>query len=221
MNQKVLLPLYYNPHPLLFVPFFQGYEVVFDDLEIFKRGTMRSRTRMLSSQGVKDLFVSIRKPEQNAIYSRIKLDPKGNWGRDHFRFLNSNYGKSAYFPFVQEELEKLYSDRSLSLVQLNFRLILLALRILRIRSKPELLSGLPTDPDLIACKEEKLLDLIPSKGNGESRFDYSYPQLFGKGFADDVGVLDLVLCQGPDGISHLSSISEQMGDFEGFCGKNF
>lgn len=219
--KKLALPLYFNPSPLLFLPFIQGYEVYYRDVEAFRKNTPRTNSTLVSSHGLYKLKVPVQAFGQNVPYRSIWVDEQGNWMRDHLRFLKSNYGKAPYFMFLQDRLEEIYLKRKLSLVDFNLSMISLALDILRVREEPALMSGISETQKIVVCNEAELEKLIKLDEGPRPQTWPTYTQLFGRGFAGGVGILDMVMCLGPDGKTYLEDLSKQIGDFERFCGKIF
>lgn len=193
----------------------------YQDVETFSRNTPRTNSKLVSSHGVFGLKVPVQSFDQNALYRSIWLDEQGNWMRDHLRFLKSNYGKAPYFVFLQDRLEEIYLKRKLKLVDFNLSIISLALDVLRLREKPVLMSGISETQHIAIYDEPALEKLIKLDEELRPKTWPAYAQLFGRGFAGGVGILDMVMCLGPDGKTYLEDLSEQIGDFEGFCGKIF
>ncbi len=205
----------------MFLPFVQGYKVYYQDVEAFGKNTPRTNSKLVSSHGLYELKIPVQAFGQNVPYQSIWVDEQGNWMRDHLRFLKSNYGKAPYFMFLQDRLEEIYVKRKLRLVDFNLSMISLALDILRVREEPALMSGISETQEITVCNEAELEKLIKLDEGPRPKTWPAYTQLFGRGFAGGVGILDMVMCLGPDGKTYLEDLSEQIGDFERFCGKIF
>jgi WbqC-like protein family len=221
-RQSLLLPLFYNPHPILLIPFLQGYPVVFNDREIFSKKTWRSKSTLISSQGLYDLRIPVLSKRKSIPYSEVRIDNSSNWARDHWRFLVSNYGKAPYFVFLQDFLQDLYDRKIEFLFDFNLELLRFSLKVLRISGNTDLLSELKGKEEALLECDSKSLQMEISRVSEVWPGTWPvYSQLFGRNFASGTGILDLVMCQGPDGKSFLNDLSEQMGDFQRFCGKNY
>ena len=102
-NNGVILPLFYNPPSLLFLPFLESDKILFDDLEPFEKRTGRTVSQMISSQGPFKLRIPVQAFEKGSMLNEIRLDINSKWNIEHWRFLKTNYGKAPYFQFLEKE----------------------------------------------------------------------------------------------------------------------
>ena len=221
-GEGLVLPLFYNPHPILILPYLQGYRVIYDDQENFSKKTPRSNSTLNSSQGSFDLIIPIYSEKEAIPYSKTRIYNSEKWAKDHWRFLVSNYGKAPYFIFLQDLLQDIYEQKFEFIFEFNFAILKFCLKVLRIDNKTDLLSDVSKQENSFLFTDINMLQLEISRVSEKWPGTWPvYPQLFGSTFAGGMGILDLVMCQGPDGKSFLMDLSEQIGDFQRFCGKNY
>ncbi len=221
-SKGVILPLFYNPPSLLFLPFLDSEGILFDDLEPFEKKTGRTVSQLISSQGPFKLRIPVQAFEKGSRLNGIRLDANSKWNIEHWRFLKTNYGKAPYFHFLEPYIEPIFLEPPEHLARFNYELIKLCLKVLRIDITSDLMSGLVEKPSESRRLDTQATEICLGKYDGiQKKNPISYPQLFGKTFVHGMGILDLVFCQGPDGKAYLKKVREQLGDFWGLCGKNF
>lgn len=186
--------------------------ILYDDVQ-FTKNDWRNRNKIKTPQGIQWLTV----PVGQNIRRRIRdVDiPDHQWQKQHWKTLESNYRRAAYFEEVAAILEPLYLRRQYThLSELNRVLIEAVCAYLGIATK---ISN-SWDFQLIEGKTERLADICIQAGgtdyiSGPSARDYieehifnergvslnwfdyegypEYPQLWGE-FTHNVSILDLL-----------------------------
>ena len=197
----------HNPHPFYLIPFLGDDDIVINDLEPFERGTFRNRTSLLSSQGLKKLSIPIKKPEPFQKYSEVQIDNNQTWSRDHWGFIYSNYGKAPFFPELVDKLQTHFTNPGESLFQFNLKFLKFCLDFISPGRRIDLLSNI--SPNMGDFKGPTAPHKVFSEPVDKNSLQFSYPQLFGRTFVNDLGVLDLVMNEGPSARLHIKRMAEQ------------
>ncbi len=204
--------------------------ILYDDVQ-YTKNDWRNRNLILTPQGVQWLTI----PVHGGLDKQIKEVCVANhyWPVKHWKTLQANYSKSAYFKQYAEHFERIYFEcRTLSLLShINYKFIELICGLLNIKTKltwsmdhaPERIHMQDKTARVIAlCKSVNANSYIsgPSAMNyiNEEKFhreeiniryiDYSdylpYRQLYGQ-FTHYVSILDLLFNHGPHTPKYMKS----------------
>jgi len=110
----------------------------------------------------------------------------------------SAYGRAPYFEFYADYFEAIFQKREKFLFDLNCQLLTLCLKLVGIE-KP-----LTYTDTYIKVPEKEEIDLrstIHPKNKEMNSGLYRsvpYPQIFGKGFVQNLSIIDALMCIGPE-----------------------
>lgn len=132
----------------------------------------------------------------------IKISYTENWCHRHQQAIISTYGQAPFFEALIDEIRAALNAKPQFLWQLNWRIMSMITRWLRLKQKPELLK------DENPCGSD---DFHPKKPSPVATFP-PYPQTFDhrKGFEPNLSVLDLVFNEGPAAYDYLKELSLKM-----------
>ena len=135
----------------------------------------------------------------------LEVDAHQEWQTQHWRSIVSAYARAPFFEHYAPELEQLFRQNSRFLLDYTIPMLTLCLRWLELP-----LSLTPTEtynhsPE-IGIKDERNM-ISPKKMYSSRRFyqPIEYPQVFGKDFAENLSIIDLIACEGPNARSVLRS----------------
>lgn len=172
----------------------ENFEI--ESQENYQKQTFRNRCKILTSQGIIQLSVPIIKSE-NKFYRDIKIDFNQKWQINHWRSIQTAYGKSPYFEHYEEKIKKLIMTKSPHLFDFNFQIMSNCLEILKINKAINLTTIYHEKYDTIEFEDirnKKLpiasdLEYIKNKTN-------TYYQSFGNEFVAGLSILDLIFNEG-------------------------
>jgi hypothetical protein len=168
-----------------------------DDLRIrtdylFEKSTGFNRMKILGANGPILLSIPVKKHTKGTAASDIRIDYIQKWQNQHWRSIQSAYGKSPYFEYYKAELEELYAQSPELLV--DFTSVLM--KWILSQYHPQLNISVilaqnqetfePSEPLLFPWKEDK----------HASGTVFSYHQVFGEEFVPGLGALDHLFCEG-------------------------
>jgi len=94
--------------------------IIIEIYENYPKQTYRNRTRILTSNGIMDLSVPVKKKKNNFCYTKdIEIDYSFKWYKIHLNAIKSAYGKSPYFEYVYPEIERILNFKHKYLLSLN------------------------------------------------------------------------------------------------------
>jgi len=126
----------------------------------------------------------------------VKIDYSQNWVKRHWGAIVAAYSKAPYFEYFMSDFEQIYQQKPVYLFELNWQLLTLCLKLLRINPPISLTEQYETQ---LAIGQFDARSLIhPKKGLNFNILDRQivYQQNFGLDFVPNLSILDLLMCQG-------------------------
>ena len=191
----VILPSAYLPS-VEYIARLLREECVIDLGENYVKRSQRNRGQILSANGVMSLTVNVENANRPRQPMRdVKIDYSKRWQHQHWVSILSAYKSSPYFDHYASELEPFYRREWRYLVDYNMEYTATLLRLLGAGRE------LPTSESYVVASEADL-DLRPKNSEGSVFSTQPYFQVFSDRmpFAENLSVLDLLLCEGPQAI---------------------
>jgi len=193
-----LIESHYLPS-IPYMALFLQYKKVYIDLqENYQKQSYRNRAYVKVSNNILGLTVPINKEKQHQNIKEIKIDYSQSWLRQHWRTLQSAYGKAPFYEYYIDYFEKVFFKKPKFLIDLNNNLLTTCLNLLNNEVNFVFL-----EENLHIDKESCFFDLKgiihPKKGYAPERQNDTkiYTQVFGKGFVKNLSIIDLLFCEGP------------------------
>lgn len=203
--------------------------ILYDDMQ-YTRRDWRNRN-IIMQRGGGTQWLSIPVDTKNKFFQKINETKVtgADWVDSHWRSIQCNYAKAAFFDTYKERVHAVYEDcrNEEMLSRINYRFITCICDILGIKTKITWSS----DYQLADGKTERLVQLVKDAGggyylSGPAARDYIVPELFqqagieldwmdysgyreyrqlGAEFTHGVTVLDLIFNEGPDAPAFMKS----------------
>ena len=176
-----------------------GDNVVIDLGENYVKRSERNRTRIMTSGGVMQLSVQLchaNRPRQ-AITS-MQVDYSKRWQHQHLVAIESAYRSSPYFDYYADRFLPLFERRWEHLVDLNMAIMAQCAAVLKV-AKPRV-----SESYIIAQDGDVDMRL---KRDGSTYVAEPYIQVFSDRFSfeENLSILDLIMCEGPEARTILSA----------------
>ena len=180
-----------------------SYDHIYIDVEErYVKQTYRNRCRVLTANKVDTLTVPV-KIENNGLTRDVRIDHSQDWTRRHIGCFQSAYGKSPFYEYYAPELINVFEKKYDFLIDLNYDLLTICLRLVGIRNKVTYnLSGTKK-------AQNNVIDEVSQINNKKSGdiFKYYTPepyyQTFGNDFVSNLSIVDLIFNMGPEARSVL------------------
>jgi hypothetical protein len=193
-----LIEAHYLPCIAYFAAIQQSEAIQLERHEHYVKQTFRSRCRVQTANGEIQLTVPVTAKHGKVLITDVRLDMTQKWVNNHWRTIQSAYAKAPFFEHYADDLREVLFKKVDFLYELNYMLLSMCLGWLK-WSMPIKESGsyLQTTP-------ETVLDLRsainPKKLEQCYKFYYptTYNQVFGNTFVDNLSLIDLVFCTGPE-----------------------
>lgn len=201
----VVLPLAYFPPIKYFQLMLQYEQIIFDLHEHFHKQFYYNRCLIAGPNGVLKLSIPILHKGERQRVKDVRISYEYNWRTLHWRSFESAYRRSPYFEFYEHNFASVFSDfKPNFLFEWNMKLFEITNTILGNKIKfsftEEYLETFENADDKRALASPAELTKYPIKTG-------SYQQVFEDrgGFIDNLSIIDLLFCEGPDATEVIGS----------------
>ena len=190
-----LIESYFLPPVAWFAQIIDAEELLLDIDSTYQKQSYRNRTYIKTSNGVLPLSVPIA-GSQHLKMSETKIDYSQNWQTNYWRTIVSAYNKSPFFEYYLPDFEVVFFRKHENLYEFNEAFIKLSLKYLKINAKVTNYEG--GEINSIIDKRGMILNKTKSPLlETNYRFE-PYKQVFGEKFDENLSILDLLSCKGPE-----------------------
>lgn len=184
--------------PLECIQFYYDADVIgIEQFENYQKRSYRNRYKILTSQGIEVLSVPLKKGKNHQKpIKEVEISYDEPWNLKHLHSIRSAYGKSPFFDYYYQEVERLLLKNWAFLFDLNTA------------TSEFILSALRLDITLVFSKEYKV---VPGGGDilywndKKDKILPSYTQVWSDrfDFVPGLSSLDLLFCTGPEASQYL------------------
>jgi hypothetical protein len=192
-----LIEAHYLPSIAYFAAISRSDTILLERYEYFIKQTYRNRCRLNTANGELDLIVPVTSKHGKVVITDVRLDFTQKWLNNHWRTVQSAYGKAPFFEYYGHDLHEALFKKVGFLYELNYMLLSMCLNWLQ--------WDMPIKETKYYTQEASndVLDLRsavnPKKSDQVYEFYYPvmYNQVFGSTFVENLSLIDLVFCVGP------------------------
>jgi len=172
--------------------------------DVYQKQSIRNRYRIVGPNGIQLLSVPVEKHSNTALNSQIVLSYAENWLRIHSKALESSYGKSPFYEYLEADLQNIFTTRYNLLVDLQQATLAFLLKWMGISELPLSSIQLHIPPS----NSTQIIDIEPKTGVCKGLTLDKYPQVFEDkwGFIPHVSGLDLLCNEGPETLRYLLNL---------------
>jgi hypothetical protein len=195
--QVSLIELHYLPCITYFSALSQFDEIILERHENYIKQSYRNRCYINTAGGVAALTLPVIQNEGKTLITDVRIDNSQKWFNNHWRTITSAYGKAPFFEYYADDLYLILSKKPTHLYTLNFDLLTLCLKWLKIPVTIRESNSYEKVPLLPVVDLRSTIH--PKKGDYLNPFHKSTPyvQVFGNKFAGNLCIIDLIFCMGP------------------------
>lgn len=173
--------------------------------EHYQKQSYRNRSYVLTANKVDVLTVPVQQGNHLPIRD-LRIDNGQSWQKHHWRCLRAAYGKTPFYEYYAPEFEPVYRKEWSFLFDLNYELLTICLKLLGVRKGVDLTEW---------YEREALLSRFDGRSRVNPPYDSEsyvfhqpvrYQQNFGPDFVQNLSIIDLLFCQGPDAKAFLKPL---------------
>jgi hypothetical protein len=205
--KTILLETQYLPSIAYFSAIASANEALIEAHENFQKQTYRNRCYINTSQGPIPLIVPLLNAGSKTLITEIEVDYSQRWQNNHWRAIQSSYGKAPFFEYYSDDLHALLFKKFNRLFDLNSALLTLCLKWLKI--KIPIRGTFEYEKSPLQPIYDQRSTISPKNPECLHQFyePAIYQQVFGNKFVENLSLIDLIFCEGPGalGIVHAST----------------
>lgn len=192
-----LIECHYLPSIAYFASLLKFSEIRIEKHEHFTKQTYRNRCHILTAQGKENLIIPVTSKHGKVFITDVRIDYGQKWLNNHWRTIQSAYGKAPFFEHYRDDLESILFKKPVFLYDLNCELLSMCRKWLLWDVTIRESAHYEKTPPLEVLDLRSAINL--KKGENEQYFyrPASYQQVFGNAFAANLSIIDLIFCEGP------------------------
>lgn len=200
-NELIIIESQYFPTINWINILFLNKDIKIDLCETYQKMSFRNRCVVAGSNGLVHLSVPLQKGRsQRQPMKDVKISYATDWQLQHWRTIESCYGRSPFFEFYRDWLEAFYKKQPVFLADMNLEILEWVRKQMGLEKSWEVLdreTDHPIDPRAIDLRGY----FMPKNFQSPERCPHPivYTQVFEDriGFQPNLSVLDLLCCTGP------------------------
>jgi hypothetical protein len=194
---RIVIETQYLPSLEFFCVIQPADEIVIEHYEHFVKQSYRSHTFINTANGKEKLVIPLTGKGNRTLIKDVRIDDTLNWRNTQWRTIESAYRKSPYYEHYVDELRKILFTQHNFLVDLNYAMLSMCLHWLGWQKK----ISVTIAHNLTLADGADMRNVLLSKKSYNIRNFYRpvpYTQVFGKTFVENVSLVDLIFCKGPE-----------------------
>ena len=171
--------------------------------EHYKKQSYRNRCLIRGANKIEKLIVPVQNTSRNKLIRETEIDYSTHWYKLHRRAVMSAYGKSPFYEYFSADFFHILDRKPRFLFDLNMEILSKCLDLLQIGRDITRTVSYEKTPGMELFDAR---DLINPKNPGKKQQFFQpepYYQVFGSNFAEDLSVIDLLMCEGPGALEIL------------------
>jgi hypothetical protein len=206
MSNSVIIEAHFLPSLEYFCALRGFNEIIIEGHERFVKQSYRSRCFIKTSQRVEMLSVPLTGKGKNKLFRDVRVDNSIKWSPRMWRTIMAAYRSSPFYEHYAPDLESHLSQQREFVYDFNLDLLSFCLRALRWEKKISETSEYNDQPG----DAHDLRAQITDRQSASERNFYKpvpYYQVFGKRFEENLSLIDLLFCKGPEATALLDASS--------------
>jgi hypothetical protein len=197
-DRAIIIDLQYLPCLEYFICLLQAKKVILEAHEHYVKQSYRNRCYIRAANRIDPLTIPVKGGNKKNQVKDIQIDYQQKWLNNHWRAIQSAYGKAPFFEYFADYLESVFFKKHIFLFDFNLELLSACLRLLQtsvdIEITKEYHQGLNND-------QVDLRSVVHPKKEPFENHIYRplpYNQIFGNEFVGNLSVIDLIFNEGPN-----------------------
>jgi hypothetical protein len=197
-SKPLLVDLHFCPSLEYFCLLSDYKNIQFEKHEHYVKQSYRNRCYIKTSQGVEMLSIPLTNKHGKVSFGEVMIDYSTRWQNIFQRTVETAYRNSPFYEHYSDELFKIINSNKTFIFELNLEILSFCLNSLRWSQH---LSETSQYEKTVNERFSDMRSAITTRNTYIERGFYRpapYYQVFGSSFEENLSVLDLLFCSGPD-----------------------
>ncbi len=202
MQDHILVELQYFPSIQYFSKLLAYKKVEIEQHENYTKRSYRNRCHIASANGLQRLSIPLAKGKNESQNIRaVKIANDENWQSKHWTAIQSAYGSAPFFEFYADEIRPFFEEKQTFLFDYNIKILACLLDLLGMAVNWQLTAAYDKNPSEALDFRNQISPKINPKNDANFQSPV-YGQVFEEklGFIENLSILDLLFCKGPESI---------------------
>jgi len=198
MERKLVIDLHFLPSLEYFCALRDFRNICFEKHEHYVKQSYRNRCFIKTAQGVAMLSIPLTGKHSRTVSGEVKIDYSTRWQNAIWRTIESAYRNSPYYEHYSDDLKKIIYSGTSFIFDLNLGVLSFCLESLKWSQQLSVTSEYEKE---IKERFSDMRSTITTRNTYLERGLYRpspYYQVFGSSFEENLSVLDLLFCTGPE-----------------------
>lgn len=197
-----IFPLFYFGPAVYYKLLLDAESPVFELYETYSKQNYRTRTSIVTADGLLNLSVPTEKPYHNPLMKDVLISTAYNWQIQHWRAIQSAYAKTPWFEHYAPYIEQFLAQPFTELHVLNTAAIQLIIRLLKLN----ITISFTSDFEPITANDFRISIHPKQPLEGWHFPEYFQPFNDRMPFVSNASILDVLFNLGPESAAYLKSI---------------
>lgn len=193
----VLIETQYLPPISYFTALQNTTCVILEKHENFVKQSYRNRCFINATHGKEMLTIPLTGKHGNVVITSVRIDYTQKWLNNHWRSIQSAYGKAPFFEYYAEDLHELLFRKFEFIYDLNYHLLSLCLKWLKKNIDIKESMSFEQNPEKGVIDLRNAINAKNYETSNKYYHSVTYYQVFGNKFVNNLSILDLIFCTGP------------------------
>jgi len=194
----VLIETQYLPSVAFFAAVYGNGTILLERHENYVKQSYRNRCQLVDASGRRELTVPVIHASGKVPITEIPIDNSQKWVNNHWRCIQSAYGKAPYFEYYADDLHDILYGKAACLYDLNRQLLSMCLKALRFDIKVAETMAYNKTVEKGVWDLRNAINVKKPAGLNGIFTSVPYTQVFGSSFVENASIIDLIFCVGPD-----------------------
>jgi len=197
-SANLLIDLHFLPSLEYFCVLSDFNDITFEKHEHYVKQSFRNRCYVNTTQGVEMLSVPLTNKHGKVPFAEVAIDYSTRWQNVFWRTIESAYRNSPYFEHYSGDVQKIIYSGTSFIFDLNLQLLSFCLESLKWSRQ---ITETSQYEKFVNEPFSDLRSTITTRNTYIERGFYRpapYYQVFGSSFEENLSILDLLFCEGPE-----------------------